>query len=216
MKLGFSKIFAALFALALSSASHAATVLSVSGNTDAGEIMSTEGISGNQGVGVTFDLLSDVTNAGFELTFACYTVSGCSGLIQWTDTGLGPGSLNQDAAFFSTGFGITTLTAFTGLNLAAGTWSVLVSLDNEIQTGVWVGPLGAPVIDGDGRADLGSTQIIDGFNQPNPVQSTFLNSNNLVSFTLTADAAPEVVPLPASLFPLMIGIFALGRFRKRS
>ena len=75
------------------SSAQAATVLSVSGDDIDGEIMSTAGIAPNEGVGVSFDVTSDLINAAFALEFECFTDAGCSGLVQWSNTGLGPDSL---------------------------------------------------------------------------------------------------------------------------
>jgi hypothetical protein len=148
--------------------------------------------------------------------FECFTQAGCSGLVQWTNTGLGPASLNQDAALFSVDFGKSIITAFSGLDLAAATWSVLVTLEDSIaQTAVWTGSRAASIVDGDGRASLGATQIIDNFDPNNPVRSTFMTTSNSVDFMLTADEAITAVPLPMTAIPMISGLLAFGVFGRR-
>jgi len=209
-------ILATVFAL-FSTSVNAATVLAVSGDDIRGEGMSTEGTFSNEGVGLTFDVNEVLTNASFAFDFECFTSAGCSGLIQWTNTGLGPTSLNQDAVAFSTGLGKTVLTAFSGLELAATTWSVLVSLDpRSSQTAVWSGSQGPASTTGDGRASVVGTDIIDTFNSTNPVRSTFTMSSASLDFELTADpASMAAVPLPAGVLPLSAGLLALGALRRR-
>lgn len=198
------------------SSAQATTVLSVSGDDIDGEIMSTAGIAPNEGVGVSFDVTSDLINAAFALEFECFTDAGCSGLVQWSNTGLGPDSLNQDAALFSTAFGKSIITAFSGIDLAAATWAVLVTLEDSIaQTAAWTGSRVDPTITGDGRASVGATQIINDFDPNNPIRSTFTTTSNSVDFTLTADEATAVVPLPMTAIPMITGLMALGFFGRR-
>ncbi|MEO1537289.1 MAG: VPLPA-CTERM sorting domain-containing protein [Pseudomonadota bacterium] len=211
------KLFlAAIFGLLCGSA-QAATVLSVFGDDLRGEGMSTEGIFPNEGVGLNFDVTEALTNATFSLSFECFTPSGCSGVVQWTNTGLGPASSNQDAVAFSTGFGQSMITVFSGLDLAATTWSVLVSLDPRFdQTGNWTGSQSTPTTTSDGRASVSGTEIIDSFNSPNPVRSTFAMSSASLDFELTADpVSVSAVPLPASVWPFGAGLLALGWMRRR-
>ncbi|MEM9423115.1 MAG: VPLPA-CTERM sorting domain-containing protein, partial [Pseudomonadota bacterium] len=206
----------------------AATVISVAGPDEQdGALIATDGTSPNPGVGTSFTLTSLVKNASFEFDFFCgVLLSNCAGSLSLTSTGLSPASVDLSSVeTFSSGPGTSTLTAFDGFDLAAGTWSVLLTLDDDIdQWGVWAGSENATETN-DGRGTAGGSQLIDDLNPNFPVASVFEDfGDNTLYWTLKGDAVADTpdmspVPLPASALFFGSGLIGLGflrRARRRS
>lgn len=173
-------------------------------------------VAANEGAAATFQVNSALTNASFDFGLYCFSQNGCSGLAYLTNSPLGPsGSIAglMSVVNVSGGFGTTTVnSAFTGMNLLSGTYSVVLWMTQGLSS--WVGSQ-SPVFSGDGRvASLSSSLIPTAQGNYFPT-SAFVGANSTFQYVLRADAAVSAVPLPASGFLLIGAMGAFGALRSK-
>jgi len=205
--------------LALASPVAASTVaLDIGGPADGFDSLGpdTLAVAASDGAAATFEVLTDLTNARFDFGIYCFTLTGCSGTVFLTSSALGPtgsiiGLMTVDSA--SASFGTTTTnTAFAGIDLMAGIYSVVLRVSEGHAS--WVGST-APDLLGDGRAASISSSLVSVPEFNYFPTSEFVSASSTFQYVLSADVEISAVPLPAGGFLLIGGIGILGIFRRR-
>lgn len=164
------------------------------------------------GVATTFTLSEDLYDAFFEFDILCVG-GGCNGRILVVSADVTTGSPSVlstvDANLYSVGqsFGGTAVTGFSGLDLTAGTYLVMMTGISGLAT--WLSST-APVTSENLGSDGGSVTHI----APSPFVPTFTCYSALAApvlqYRLTGDGGtdPSSVPLPAAGF-LLLGVLGM-------
>ena len=173
-------------------------------------------VAADDGAAATFQFNSDLVNASFEFGLYCFKLSGCSGLAYLTSSTLGSIAGLISVVNVAGAFGTSTLnTAFSGIDLVAGTYSVALQMTMGLSN--WVGSQ-LPLFSGDGRVtSLFSALIPDAEGSYFPT-SSFVGANSTFQYVLTAISAIPPVPLPAIRLLMLgsFGIFGVLRRRRKS
>ena len=204
-------------AILVSSAAMASTVvLGVGGPPNGVASLGPKGQSAaaSDGAGATFQVNSALKNARFDFDLFCYTSSGCSGLAYLTNSPLGPtGSIAglKEVLAINGGFQRTTQSAFSGLDLTVGIYSLVIEM--TVGHSAWVGSQ-SPIFGGDGRATHLSEVLIPS-REGNyfPTSKTTPLTSYTLNYNLLVDPVVPPVPLPASALLLLGAIGALGAVR---
>ena len=191
------------------------TAIDIGGPQDAAVTLS----NGTQnGVATTFTLSDDLFDASFEFDILCVG-GGCSGRIFVVSADVTTGSPSilstVDASSYSVGssFSGTAVTGFSGLDLLAGTYSVLMTEVTGIAA--WLGsssPVASEIlgVDGDSITYEAPSDLLPAFTSFSVLTSPVLQ------YRLTGDDGtdPSPVPLPAAGFLLLGALGAMWSQRR--
>ncbi|PHQ97421.1 MAG: hypothetical protein COB40_04630 [Marinosulfonomonas sp.] len=165
------------------------------------------------GAAATFSVNSALTNASLNFDLFCLS-RPCAGTVFLTKSTLGPtGSIVGLLAGSQFSGGAGTYTAFSGLNLAVGTYSVVVQISQGFSG--WIGSQ-SPTFLGDGRVTHVASSLISSLNPNYAPTSVFtpLTSYTL-GYVLSANAAIAPVPLPATGLLLFGAVGLIGAARRK-
>ena len=190
----------------LSSQAEATTILDISGTDDTGQITDAD-----EGVAASFTLTQAFSNVSITAPTSC---TFCSGGVYLMKNAIGPTATIADVIAANVFTPSSQIILFTGLNLSAGDYFVVLTMDDGITGAAgWSGST-TPTISSLAGIIPGFDYRVEDVNQGFPGQSNFtaLLGNDRLFLTVTADV-PTAVPTPSTVWLFISALAGFGFIR---
>lgn len=166
------------------------------------------------GVASQFTLTQSFANVGILFDFSCF---GCTGTFYLSNGPLGPEASVLDYVAIVGLDEISGPETFSGLSLDPGTYSIILEISSGFALAYGTT---APTFTGVAGISDGNDFLLTELNPGIPLQSTFVPTSTLFSYSLTgpAQSDPGAVPEPDAWLLMLVGFGAMGavlRTRRR-